>query len=327
MGKRGAGRCDREGLTIVQLIRKFPDDAAAKAWFEATRWPEGPYCPHCGSFNVQCNVKHPRMTHRCRDCSNRPFFSLRTGTPMEGSNLGYQTWVLAIYLLTTSLKGVSSMKLSRDLGVCQKTAWYMAHRLRKVFDGTDQGTFTEDVEADESYFGGRKKRGIKGRGGVGKAIVAGVKGRDTRQVKAKVVENVQRTTLHQFVNDRVDPDVTVYTDELKSYTGVAERHETVNHTAREYVREKAHTNGIESFWSMMKRAYDGTYHKLSHKHMQRYVDEFTGRHNMRDLDTKDQMALVSMSMVGKSLRFKDLIEDNGLPSGARGGVRLEEFFK
>ena len=244
---------------------------------------------------------------------------------MEDSKLGYQTWALAIYLLTTSLKGVSSMKLSRDLGVCQRTAWHLAHRLRKAFDD-DRGTFTKDVEVDETYVGGKKKKHIKGRGAVGKAIVAGVKERESGHVSAAVVENVKKITLHQFINDRVDPSVTVYTDELKSYIGVQESHETVNHTAREYVRDQAHTNGIESFWSMLKRAYDGTYHKISHKHLQRYVDEFTGRHNVREMDTIDQMALVSASMAGKRLRFDELTAVNGLPSGARGGG-LDEIVK
>lgn len=224
---------------------------------------------------------------------------------------------MAIYLLTTSLKGVSSLKLTRHLKIGQKAAWHLAHRIRKAFDENVE-KFTNDSEADETFFG-RKPKGMEGRGTVGKFIVAGVKDRETLQVQASVIPNVRRVTLHQFVNDRVDPDVTLYTDELKSYIGVQERHETVNHTAREYVRDMAHTNGIESFWSMMKRAYDGTYHKLSHKHLQRYVDEFTGRHNIRDMDTIDQMALVANTMAGKRLRYQDLIEDNGLHSGAHEG--------
>ena len=236
---------------------------------------------------------------------------------MENSNLGYQTWVVAIYLLTTSLKGVSSLKLARDLKIGQKAAWHLAHRIRKEFD-EDVQVITSNTEADETFFG-RKPKGRKGRGTVGKFIVAGVKERETGQVQAAVIPNVRRTTLHQFVNDRVDPDVTLYTDEFKSYIGVQERHETVNQTAREFVRDMAHTNGIESFWSMMKRAYDGTYHKLSYKHLQRYVDEFTGRHNIREMDTEDQMALAALGMAGKRLRYQDLIEGNGLSSGAHEG--------
>ena len=312
--RKKPGRCERNGLTIVEIIRKFPNDDAARAWFEETRWPQGPFCPHCGSYNVQCNVKHARMTHRCRDCPNKPMFNLRTGSVMNGSHLGYQTWVLAIYLLTTSLKSVSSMKLSRDLGITQNTAWYLAHRIQESF-GADHVPFTEDVEVDETYVGGKKKKHIKGRGAVGKAIVAGVKGRETGRVSAMVVPNIKRGTLHGFVHERVGPEATVYTDELKSYIGVAESHETVRHSAREYVRDQAHTNGIESFWSMLKRAYDGTFHKISHKHLQRYVDEFTGRHNIRLLDTEDQMRLVALQMRGKRLSYRDLVKPVDSASG------------
>ena len=301
---RGPGRSDREGMSIVELVRMFPDDDAARHWFETVFWPQGPYCPHCGSFNVQGDVKHPRMTHRCRDCPKRPFFTLKTGTVMEGSPLGYQTWALAVYLLTTGLKGVSSMKLHRDLGVTQKTAWYLAHRIRAAF-ALEHPRFAGTVEMDETYVGG-KKRGGPGRGTVGKAIVAGAKERSSRRVRAGVVPNIKKGTLHGFVGENIREDARIYTDDLGSYRNLPHDHETVAHSAREYVRDDVHTNGIESFWSMLKRAHKGTYHRMSKKHLQRYVDEFVGRHNVRDLDTVDQMRVVVAGMEGKRLRYRDL---------------------
>ena len=177
------------------------------------------------------------MTHRRRDCPKRAFFSPRTGFPIEDSKLGCQTWALAIYLLTISLKGVSSLPLSRDLGVCQRTARHSAMRLRQVFAGA-HGTFTNDTEADATYFG-RKSRGMKSRGDVAKDIIAGVLDRDTGSVTAAVIPNIREGTLHQLVQERVDPDVTFYTDELASCNDARARHETVNHKAREYVRDQA----------------------------------------------------------------------------------------
>ena len=152
----GPGKTYRKGLTLVHLCEVFPTDEAAGAWFAAERWPEGPYCPHCGSVNVQCGISHPTMTHRCRDCPTRRMFSLKTGTVMQGSPLGFRTWAIAIYLVTTSLKGVSSMKLHRDLGINQKSAWYLAHRIREAFKAVDD-PFLGPVEADETYMGGKRK--------------------------------------------------------------------------------------------------------------------------------------------------------------------------
>ena len=130
---KGPGKSYREGLSLDRLFRMFPTDEAAEAWFTAERWPDGPYCRHCGSRNIQCGIAHPTMTHRCRDCPKRRMFSLKTGTVMQGSPLGYRTWLAAIYLVATNLKGVSSMKLHRDLGISQKSAWYLAHRIREAW--------------------------------------------------------------------------------------------------------------------------------------------------------------------------------------------------
>lgn len=313
MTHKGPGKSDREGISLVKLMKMFPTGDAAREWFEARIWPHGPYCPHCGSANVQSGIKHRSMTHRCRDCDGRPMFSLKTGNIMEGSKLGYQTWAIAIYLVTTSLKGVSSMKLHRDLEITQKSAWHLAHRLRKAFEA-EGGVFAGPVEVDETYMGGKqknmpkaKRKALEGRGAVGKAAVAGAKDRATNRVNADVVPATDGATLQGFVRARTEAGATVHTDDAAADRGMAGfEHEAVKHSAGEYVRGMAHTDGMESFWTMLKRGYHGTYYHMSSKHLGRYVDEFSGRHNVREDDTEDQMAHVAKRMVGSRLRYRDL---------------------
>ena len=312
MAHKAPGKHYREGLSLVQLTRMFPDDIAAENWFIETRWPDGAVCPSCGSLNVQPRPTRKPQPFRCRDC--RKDFSVKTGTLMHGSKLGFQVWVIAIYLLTTNLKGVSSMKLHRDLGVTQKTAWYLAHRIRETWSDDREVPYPGPVEVDETYMGGKmknmhkhKKREARQRPDLGKTIVVGAKDRDTNRVSARVVENVEKPTLHDFVGEKAAEGATVYTDEHRSYPGLKNvEHEAVKHSIGEYVRGQAHTNGMESFWSMLKRGYQGTYHKMSPQHLDRYVNEFAGRHNAREADTPDQMAMIARAMTGKRLQYKDL---------------------
>ncbi len=323
MPRKTTGKSYRKGLSIVDLFKMFPDDATAEAWFVERRWPNGIGCPHCGSMNVQTGAKHKTMPYRCREkeCAKR--FSAKTRTVMESSKLGFQAWMIATYQITTSLKSISSMKLHRDLNINQRSAWFLAHRLRVVL-AQKAGVFSGPVEVDETHMGGRrrnmsksKRRKLEGRGPVGKTAIVGVKDRETKQVIATVVEHTDAVTLHGFIHENVEEGAKVYMDEATAYSGLR-NHESVKHSVAEYVRGQAHTNGIESFWSMLKRAHKGTFHKLSAKHLGRYVDEFAGRHNMREMDTLDQMAAIVSRMDGKRLRYWDLIADNGLDSGARG---------
>ncbi len=310
MGK-GPGKHYRKGLTLAALFERFPDNATAEAWFAEQRWGGEPFCPRCGDFNVQSGAAHKTMPYRCRACRKR--FSVRTGTTMEASNLGYQTWAIAIYLLTTSLKGVSSMKLHRDLGIRQASAWHLAHRIRTAWT-TEAEPFAGPVEADETYLGGREpnkhvgKRNPRAIGGVGKAIVAGVKDRATNRISAAVVPSTHGRTLKRFVGQRMQPGAAIYTDTHGAYRGLP-NHTALNHTIGEYVRDQAHTNGLESFWALMKRGYHGTYHHMSRRHLGRYVDEFSGRHNDRESGTLDQMARIARGLVGKRLTLRALAAD------------------
>lgn len=323
MAQRAPGKSHRKGLTLLQVADMFRDEDAAKTWLAEARWPDGKArCPHCGTTNVQSNIKHKTMMYRCRQCIGKPMFSLRTGTVMEGSNLKYRAWAVAIYLFTTNIKGISSMKLHRELGISQKAAWFMLHRLRTAFDA-ETGPFAGPVEVDETYIGGKRKNMPKrireeltGRGPVGKTAVVGAKDRATNQVAAEVVEATDMETLQGFVNEHTDSESKVYTDDHASYDGL-ENHEAVKHSVGEYVRGQVHTNGVESFWSMLKRGYIGTYHKMSAKHLQRYVNEFSGRHNVRESDTIDQMEDIVVGMEGKRLTYKALTAKTDLPSGAR----------
>ena len=311
MAQRAPGKHYRQGMTWKALFRMFPDDATAEKWFVKTRWPNGVACPACGSVNVLVVKTRKPQPFRCRDC--RKCFSVRTGTLMQGSNLGLQTWAVALYVLTTGIKGTSSMKLHRDLGVTQKTAWHLAHRIRDTWrHETDHSPMGGPVEADETFVGGKEsnkhesQRLHEGRGPVGKTAVAGVKDRATGRVKASVVPDTTGETLQGFVGAHAAPDAMIYTDGEPAYAGLP-NHEAVKHSVGEYVRGMAHTNGMESFWSMLKRGYTGTYHHVSPEHLDRYVGEFEGRHNDRDEDTLTQMERMVRGMDGKRLRYDDLV--------------------
>ena len=318
---KSPGKSHREGLTFLQVADMFPSEEAATKWFEETLWPVERCCGKCGSTKTR-KASHKTMPYWCTD--GRHYFSVRTGTPLAKTNVPLRKWAIAIYLELTNLKGVSSMKLHRDIGVSQPTAWFMLHRIREAWNRPNgNGNFSGPVEVDEAYMGGKRRnmsnkqrKALSGRGPVGKTAVAGIKDRPTNRVQARVVANTKSETMSRFIMEHVEPGAKIYTDDALTYNALP-NHETVKHSVGEYVRGQAHTNGVESFWSMLKRAHTGTFHKLSPKHLDRYVREFAGRHNLREFDTLDQMTLLVRSMAGKTLPYDVLTADNGLESGAR----------
>ena len=244
MVHKAPGKSHREGISLVQLFDLFPDEDTATKWFEGVVWPEGRCCGHCGSVYTYAVPSKKPMPYRCSDC--RSYFSVKTGTALASSKVPMRKWAIALYLEMTSLKGVSSMKLHRDIGVSQPTAWFMLHRIREAWGPRDDsGKFAGPVEVDETYMGGKRKNMSNsrrkamadlGRGTAGKTAVVGVKDRKSNRVSAKVIRGTDKATLQGFVTENAAPGATVYSDEASAYEGLPFPHEAVKHSVAEYVR-------------------------------------------------------------------------------------------
>lgn len=300
-------------ISTLELFATFPDAEAGRLYFEGRRWPTGPVCPKCsGSDRI---TPRPNGFYRCNGC--RLDFTVRTGTIFERSHVPLHKWLYAMYLLVTSRKGVSSLQLAKEIGVGQKTAWFLLHRLREAC-GNDLTVLQGIVEVDEAYFGGKEKskhaskKRKAGRGAVGKTAVLGMRERGGR-TKAMPIQGTDKTTLHAAVKSAVHADSALHTDEHAGYEGLAcafaGGHATVSHSTGEYSRAGVHTNSIESVWAVMKRGIHGVYHHASEKHLGRYVDEFTFRLNEGNVKrhTMERLASLSAAAVGKRLTYADLI--------------------
>lgn len=283
-------------ISTFELFDLFPDEESARVYLEGRLWPDGVTCPTCQAKDRIT----PRANgyYRCNACQLD--FTVRTGTIFERSHVPLHKWVYAMYLLVTARKGISSLQLAKEIGVTQKTAWFVLGRLREACGGEFeklQGT----IEIDETFVGGKEKnkhehKKLKtGRGAVGKTAVLGMRERGGRTV-AMVIPSTDAGTVQNEIHGAVKVGSQIYTDEFGAYTdldGLFFRHETVNHSAKEFVRGPAHTNGIESVWGVLKRGLHGVYHHASPKHLHRYVDEFTWRlnegnvkrHSLRRLDS------------------------------------------
>ena len=266
----------------------------------------------CGIGHTTEASPSKKQPHWCGAC--RKGLSVRTGTALERSRVPLRKWAITIYLEMVSLNGASSMRLHRGPEGKAEDSLVHIYRICEAWTTEAELLFSGPVEVDETYIGGQCKnmpkakwKALAGRGAVGKVIVAGAKDRATNRVSASVIDGTDKPTLQTFVGEHAALGATVYTYEHGSYQGMPFDHEAVNHSVGEYIRQQVHINGMESFWSLLKRGYRGTFHHLSAEHLNRYVAEFAARHNVRESDTIDQMASIVAGMVGKRLMYQDLI--------------------
>lgn len=299
-------------ISLPELLAMFSTERKAVAWIERARWQGKPICPHCGTTDGIRKHKPVKFAYWCKSC--RSVFTVKTNTAIHASKLPIRKWGMAIYLILTARKGISSLQLSKELGITQKSAWFMLQRIREACKAGDF-KLSGVIEVDETYIGGKErnkhesKKLHAGRGAVGKAAVLGMRERQGK-VKAMPVTATDKETLHAAINRNVEAGAVVFTDEHRGYFGLKRhyKHSAVKHSAKEFVNGMAHTNGIESVWAVLKRGHDGTFHHISTKHLERYVNEFTFRLNEGNVskDTIDRMSSLCGNISGKRITYKDL---------------------
>ena len=303
--------------TLLEATRYFADPDTCIRFVAAMRWPDGkPVCPRCGS--VEAYFLATRRIWKCRACGKQ--FSVKVGTIFEDSPIGLDKWLPAFWMVVNCKNGVSSYEIARALGVTQQTGWYMNHRIRLALQ---TGTFRKmggEVEVDETFIGGRARfmhkdrrdKAIKGRGPMGKAVVMGLlerHGTDGHStVTLKHLPTTRRRALDPAVREHVEPGTEVFTDALPSYDALNTEyaHQVIDH-AESYAEGKVHTNGLENFWSLLKRSVKGTYVSVEPFHLFRYLDEQAYRFNTRKMPDGERFVRAMRGVVGKRLMYKDLI--------------------
>ena len=302
----------KNGMSLAAFFKRYPTDTEAEAQFETWRWPDGPTCPHCTSTNIAAVAARRPMPYRCRSC--RKHFSVKSHTVMHDSKLGCHTWLLALFPIVSNPRGRSSVQLAADLGITQKSAWHVAHRIRQAFAEGGLPGFTGPVEADETYIGGKARNRHAHKGDLGKTAVIGVKDRTSGHVAAVTVHEVTTSTATAMVAATTHQGAEVYTDGSRVYdplTAMGFKHARVIHSVGEYVRGSVSTNGVENYWSLLKRTYIGTYHYMSDDHLHRYIDEHSFRYNRRKTHVVDKMSKPAHAMGGRSLTRRELTSSRG----------------
>ena len=306
--------------TLVEAVRYFSDPETCVQFFAQVRWPNGPVCPSCDG--TEHSYLKTRQVWKCKGCKRQ--FSVKVGTIFEDSPIKMKNWLVAVWLIANSKNGISSYELGRAVGLTQKSAWFVLHRIRLAMQ---TGTFEKldgTVEIDETFVGGtarNKKNAIRAdrarrtkEGGVspfeGKQVVIGARHRETGTVHAQVIANRHKSTLVPYVRQTVKPGSTVYTDALGSYRALADLgylHDFVDHVET-YVQGQVHTNGIENFWSLLKRGLHGTYVAVNPEHLFRYVDERVFAYNLRHLDDYGRFTTVLQNAAGRRLTHEELTD-------------------
>lgn len=307
-------KSDRVPETLLEAVRYFADPDTALNFMVSIRWPSGVICPRCAATNVKFLAT--RRVWKCYGCAKQ--FSAKVGTIFEDSPIALEKWMPCLWLIANCKNGISSYEVSRALGVTQKTAWFMLHRVRLAMNEQPSGKMGGSVEADESYIGGRSKfmhkarreRVIKGTGGLGKAAVMGLlsrHGRGHSTVRASVIAKADARTLQGKVRENVKPGATVYTDAHTGYQGLEAQyiHGVIDHSEK-YVDGKIHTNGLENFWSLLKRTLKGTYVSVEPFHLDAYLDEQVFRFNNRHDDDGGRFETVAQNIIGKRITYKEL---------------------
>lgn len=292
---------------------QFTKEAAAIAHLEASRWPDGVNCPHCGSVTVtRMGGKTQAGMFQCNDCRDK--FTCRTGTVMERSHIPVHKWLLAIHLLTASKKGMSAHQLHRMLGVTYKSAWFLAHRIREAMDTSKpksgMGGVGHQVQVDETYYGNTSKRAKYYRKGHShKSGIVALVNPGTGEARALAVKPATSATVHKILHTNVHRGTTLVTDESNLYPQAGyKRHETVWHAAREYVNKDGYTtNNVENFFGIFKKGMVGVYHFCGEQHLQRYLNEFAFRYSNRSgvgIGDAERAALALKGIEGKRLTYR-----------------------